>query len=274
MAVPRGSVVPPARRRRRARDGTRGVMGITAVGPLEPQVAVGGGGVHRGIVAVDVEQLRGGALLGLAHRHRAARHHPADLRVRIVEIAGEDRVLGAHHHARRLQPDVGAVGAVSCTSPPCATMDRCGSRRRGRPGCTPCSRCRRRSRSRRSRRPAGASPRWDRSAHRGGCCSGCHRVTWNDRRVLGYWPTSTYLTQVRYTHQGHLVLALARGAAGVAADAARVVDHEAVVHVALLGARRRWIGGGAATVVPTGEDRRGRCGGVECFKMMHRGVTG
>lgn len=74
--------------------------------------ALGGRRVQRHIAAVNVEEFGCGALLRLAHGHILARQQLGNLRVGVVHIPGDDRVLRANNHARRLQADIGAVGAV------------------------------------------------------------------------------------------------------------------------------------------------------------------
>src|SRR5256886_10126828 len=59
-----------------------------------------------------MEALRPRPLLGLAHLHRLARDEPGDPRLGVVEVARDDRLLGADDHARRLEADLHTVGAV------------------------------------------------------------------------------------------------------------------------------------------------------------------
>ena len=56
------------------------------------------------------------------------------------------------------------------------------------------------------------------------------RRTAKCRRTAGKRPFSVYLTQVRKLPHRHVVLRLAGDRAGVAADAAAVVDQEPVLH--------------------------------------------
>ena len=58
-----------------------------------------------------VEDLRVRALLRRPHRDVVASHDLADLRRRVVEVAGDDRVRRAHGHTCRFQPDLDAVVA-------------------------------------------------------------------------------------------------------------------------------------------------------------------
>ena len=67
---------------------------------------------QRGGVGADVIHLRARALLRLAHLDRLAAHESCDLRARIVEVAGDDRALRTHDHARGLEPHLHAVRAV------------------------------------------------------------------------------------------------------------------------------------------------------------------
>ena len=74
--------------------------------------ALPGRGVLRRVVTVDVEQLGRRALLGLADDDVLLGEHAADLRLGIVQIASDDRVLGADHDAGWLEPDVHTMCAV------------------------------------------------------------------------------------------------------------------------------------------------------------------
>src|SRR5207249_6112285 len=51
-------------------------------------------------------------LLGLAHLHLLGGHELGNPAARIVEIAGDDRALGADDHARGLEADLETVSAV------------------------------------------------------------------------------------------------------------------------------------------------------------------
>ncbi len=58
-----------------------------------------------------VEELWARVLFGTPHRERFAPDHRRDLRTRIVQIADENRFHRTHHHARRLEPDVDPLRA-------------------------------------------------------------------------------------------------------------------------------------------------------------------
>jgi len=62
-----------------------------------------------GVVGAHVEELGPGALLRLSHRHRLTGDHLGDLARRVVEVAGQDRALGTDDHAGRLQTLLHAV---------------------------------------------------------------------------------------------------------------------------------------------------------------------
>src|SRR5437899_2590752 len=85
------------------------------LGALRPEVALRRrlelGREGRGVGA-EVEDLGPRALVGLAHLHGGARDEPGDPRLGIVEVAGDDRLLGADDHARGLEPHLDAMGAV------------------------------------------------------------------------------------------------------------------------------------------------------------------
>ena len=53
-----------------------------------------------------------GSLLGRPLKQLVGRHHPCDLRGGVVEVACDDRLLGAHHDAGRLDADLDSVHAV------------------------------------------------------------------------------------------------------------------------------------------------------------------
>ena len=57
-------------------------------------------------------RIDGSPFSGIANADVFGREDPADLGSRIVEIAGDDRVLGAHDHARRLETEVRSVRAI------------------------------------------------------------------------------------------------------------------------------------------------------------------
>ena len=68
-------------------------------------------GHDRALIRINVIELGPRALLRLAHSHRLARQQLRDLAVALIEISGDDRVLGAYHHAGRLQADFRAMRA-------------------------------------------------------------------------------------------------------------------------------------------------------------------
>ena len=67
---------------------------------------------ERGGIGAHVEHLRARALLGLAHLDLLARHDARDRALRIVEVAGDDRLLRADDDARGLEPALDAMRAV------------------------------------------------------------------------------------------------------------------------------------------------------------------
>lgn len=68
--------------------------------------------VQRGLVTVNIEQLRRRALFWLAHGYLFARQQATDFAMRIIHVAGDDGVFGTNDHAGRFQADVGAVSAI------------------------------------------------------------------------------------------------------------------------------------------------------------------
>src|SRR5262249_32674113 len=66
---------------------------------------------ERRFLRLDVEELGPGPLFGLPHGDALGRDRARDLRPRIVEVAGEDRVNGTDDDAGRLQADVRPVRA-------------------------------------------------------------------------------------------------------------------------------------------------------------------
>jgi hypothetical protein len=73
-------------------------------------------GLHRGrqrrLLGPQIEELRLRALLGLAHLHLLRGDEARDLRAGIVEVARDDRLHRADDHARGLEADLDAMGAV------------------------------------------------------------------------------------------------------------------------------------------------------------------
>ncbi len=83
-----------------------------AAGLVAPHVVRGHGGVVRlesSLVAIYIEKLGLGALLRSPRLHALASQELADLRLRIVHVAADDRVLRAYPHAGRLEPHVDPV---------------------------------------------------------------------------------------------------------------------------------------------------------------------
>ena len=85
------------------------------LGALRPEVALRRrlelGREGRGVGA-EVEDLGPRALVGLAHLHGGARDEPGDPRLGIVEVAGDDRLFGVDDHARGFELHLDAMGAV------------------------------------------------------------------------------------------------------------------------------------------------------------------
>ena len=83
--------------------------------PLGPEIALGrclelGG--ERGGIGAEIEDLGSRPLLRLPHLDGFAPDDFGDRRRRIVQIAGDDRLLRADDHARGLEPDLDPVRAV------------------------------------------------------------------------------------------------------------------------------------------------------------------
>ena len=77
------------------------------VAPARP----GASGASVAWSAPDVEELRARPLLRLPDAHVLPCDHPRDLALGVVEVAGEDRPLGADDDARGLEPPLHPVGA-------------------------------------------------------------------------------------------------------------------------------------------------------------------
>ncbi len=67
--------------------------------------------VERRLVRSFVEELRARVLFGAAHGDRLASDDLRDLRARIVQVADENRLHRTHHHARGLEADVDPLRA-------------------------------------------------------------------------------------------------------------------------------------------------------------------
>ncbi len=80
-------------------------------GPQQPAILARRGGDDGALFGVNVEELGLGALLGLAHAHRLRGQGAGDLGERVVQVAGQDGVLGADDDTGRLQAHLGAVRA-------------------------------------------------------------------------------------------------------------------------------------------------------------------
>ncbi len=82
------------------------------------------GGLEKVAFDADVEKLRLGALLRFTRGDLLRRDDPADLALRIVEVAGDDRARRADDDARGLQLRAQSDGRRSCISPRCGCSDR------------------------------------------------------------------------------------------------------------------------------------------------------
>ena len=191
--------------------------------------ALGRRRMQRHVVAVDVEQLGRRALLRLAHRHILGRQQPADLAGWVVHVAGDDGVFRANHHAGRLKPDLGAVRAVVALGGRARVgvdVDRVVGA------------------GLQARLAADAERRIEFDDAVGPLVHRRHRADAHAGRVgavvaarhlemaadVGIDAGLHVLDPGAVDAQRHLVLRLARGRAGMAADAFAVVDDEAVVH--------------------------------------------